>query len=88
MPTSQGRPCQRKSILKKGRRILSNPIIPEWPNSRRRLIENGHILEDDLPNMAKSLLQQARIGQGLEHQLKVHKRENFLGSDIEICTFS
>ncbi len=22
------------------------------------------------------------------HILKVHKRENFLGSDIEICTFS
>ncbi len=22
------------------------------------------------------------------HSLKVHKRENFLGSDIEICTFS
>ncbi len=21
-------------------------------------------------------------------QLKVHKRDNFLGSDIEICTFS
>jgi hypothetical protein len=25
---------------------------------------------------------------GLIHTLKVHKRENFLGFDFEICTFS
>jgi hypothetical protein len=26
--------------------------------------------------------------QDAQSMLKVHKRENFLGSDIEICTFS
>ncbi len=69
-------PTVSRSKKIKGRRILPNPIIPEydmtsreWPNSGRRLKENGHILEDDLPNMAKSLLRQARIGQALEHQL-------------------
>ncbi len=36
--------------------------------------------------MCKKVMQKGNVI--MKRSLKVHKRENFLGSDIEICTFS
>jgi hypothetical protein len=54
--------------------VQDDPPLPEDD-------ENKEKRTDDISSWDADFLK-------VPYYLKVHKRENFLGSDIEICTFS
>ena len=58
--------------------LVIKALDPYWSRIRIRIGLQRQTLDPDPEKMNTDP----------QHCLKVHKRENFLGSDIEICTFS